>query len=94
MARRFRNACGPWIREKRNERGLTQDQLAARLVMLGLPDMDQMVIAKIEGQHRSLFDYELLVFAKVLQCSVLDLSPDDGLLKKELSDLVEGEKED
>ena len=44
---RFRNAAGPAVRRLRNERGLTQDELAARLVLSGLENADRVWIAKV-----------------------------------------------
>lgn len=92
MPRRYRNASGPQISRIRNQKGLTQDQLAAQLVFRGLTNMDAMVIAKIEGQHRSVFDYELMVIASVLDVTISDLMPGQIHLEKELGDLVSGEK--
>lgn len=92
MPRRFRNSVGPTIRRLRVERGLTQDALAARLVLGGLTNADRVWVAKIESQIRSVFDYELAVIASVLGVKADDLLPEERKLKKDLQALQEGEK--
>jgi len=69
MAERFRNILGPNIRKWRKRAGLSQDDLAARLQLAGLENIDRVAVAKIESQIRSLFDYELLVIGTVLKIS-------------------------
>ena len=80
------------ISKIRKERGLTQDQFAARLSMKGLENFDQMVVAKIEGQHRSLFDFELVVIAEVLDTPIAELTPSPRKLRPDLSNLQEGRR--
>lgn len=91
MPRRFRNSIGPAVRRLRIERGLTQDELAARLVLGGLTNADRVWVAKIESQIRSVFDYELAVIASVLGVKADDLLPEERKLKKDLPALQEGE---
>jgi transcriptional regulator with XRE-family HTH domain len=62
----------------RNSHGWTQAELAAKVQIAGL-DLDRADIGKIESQLRSLFDYELFLFAGVLGVTSSDLSP--GLKK-------------
>ena len=93
MSRRFRNISGPEIRRHRMAKGLSQDQLAARLQMAGLEHMDRVVVAKIESQIRSAFDWELAVIAEVLGVEVSALLPEKRKLKRDLPDLVRGKKE-
>jgi transcriptional regulator with XRE-family HTH domain len=50
MAKRFRNILGPKIRELRQRAGLSQDDLAARLQLAGLENLDRVAVAKIESQ--------------------------------------------
>src|SRR4051812_69122 len=91
MARRFRNVVGPKVRHFRERLGLTQDQLAARLQLAGLENFDRVTVAKVESQIRSVFDFEAIVFAKVLQVESGDLmaySP--AALKTALPRLLEG----
>lgn len=92
MPRRFRNSVGATVRRLRVERGLTQDALAARLVLAGLTNADRVWVAKIESQIRSVFDFELAVIASVLGVKADDLLPDERKLKKDLPALQEGEK--
>jgi transcriptional regulator with XRE-family HTH domain len=73
MARRFRNIIGPKVRKLRAELGLTQDQLAARLQLAGLTNVDRVTVAKIESQIRSVYDFEVLVLANVLKVDANDL---------------------
>jgi len=74
------------------KKGLTQDQLAARLQLTGLHSCDRVTVAKIESQIRSVFDYELPVLAGVLGVSGDDLFPSTRQLKASLDDLIAGEK--
>lgn len=69
MSQRFRNILGPNIRKWRKKAGLSQDDLAARLQLAGLENIDRVAVAKIESQIRSLFDYELIVIGIVLKVS-------------------------
>lgn len=93
MPRRFRNACGPLIRKARDARGWTQDELAAKLQLAGLLQFDRVAVAKVESQIRSLLDYELAVFAEVLEVEVAELLPSFKSVKRELEDLIKGERE-
>ncbi len=59
---------------------LTQDQLAGRLAVLGLP-LDRGTIAKIEVGLRCVYDYEIPVLAQALGVDVrwlLGVSPAAG----------------
>lgn len=80
MSQRFRNILGPNIRKWRKKAGLSQDDLAARLQLAGLENIDRVAVAKIESQIRSLFDYELIVIGTVLK-----ISPDELLATSERS---------
>ena len=51
---------------------LTQEDLAARLTVLGLP-MDRSTVSRIENQSRSLNDIEAWYFAKALRVSFREL---------------------
>ena len=55
--------------------------------------MDRVVVAKIESQIRSAFDWELAVIAEVLGVEVSALLPGKQKLRKELPDLVRGRKD-
>lgn len=90
MAKRFRNCIGPQVRTLRKEKGLTQDQLAARLNLAGLHTFDRVTVAKVESQIRSIFDFEAIVIAEVLGVTVEKLSPTKRELKKSLDELIAG----
>ena len=90
MATRFRNITGPGIRKARERAGFTQDQLAAKLQLAGLVNFDRVTVAKVEGQIRSVYDYELVVVARVLKCEVIDLMPGRRAVDDALGDLVGG----
>ncbi len=92
MARRFRNCIGPRVRRLRIDRGWTQDNLAAKLQLAGLDGFDRVVVAKIESQLRSAFDYEAAVIARVLGVTLDELMPGKSVLDKDLEDLVAGER--
>ncbi len=68
---------------------MTQEELSVRLQLFGL-DMDRTAVAKIESQLRSVFDFELIVFARTLKVSTDALCPEDRQLKKQLPALMEG----
>lgn len=89
--RRFRNIAGPIIRRLRNARGWTQAELAAKIQIVGL-DLDRADIGKIESQLRSLYDFELFLFAVVLGVSASDLNPGLKKAKADLSTLQSGYK--
>ncbi|HRH98291.1 MAG TPA: helix-turn-helix transcriptional regulator [Prosthecobacter sp.] len=91
MVRRFRNILGPNVRTLRQRAGLTQDDLAARLQLAGLENMDRVAVAKIESHIRSLFDFEVIVFAGVLKVSVEELmAVPHQRLKSQLPSLILG----
>jgi transcriptional regulator with XRE-family HTH domain len=52
-----------------SEPALTQDALSGRLARLGI-QLDRAAIAKIENNHRHVFDYELKALANVLGVEV------------------------
>jgi transcriptional regulator with XRE-family HTH domain len=72
--------------------GLTQEQLAAKLQIAGLHSMDRVAVAKIESQIRSLFDFELALFARVLETDPASLLPSRKALQNDLDSLIEGQR--
>ena len=90
MPRRFRNTAGPFVRRLRVKKSLTQDQLAARLVLEGLGNADRVWVAKVESQIRSVFDFELVVIAAALGVTPDELLPKAKELKKSLGALQDG----
>ena len=61
-----RNMIGPQLRQIRNERGLSQPQLAELLQRKGW-DISRDTLAKIEDQRRWVSDFESAFLAEVLQ---------------------------
>ena len=68
------NIIGPQVRKLRNERGLSQAQLAARLEVLGL-EISRAGLSKIEAGLRCVADAELPVIAQALKVAIIDLFP-------------------
>lgn len=62
-----RNIVGPKVHEarKRAKPPVTQNELAARLQVMGLR-LDQSAISKIEKGQRPVFDYEVAALAQAL----------------------------
>lgn len=62
-----KNIIGRRVAEARRrcEPALTQDALSGRLARRGI-QLDRAAIAKIESNHRRVFDYEVKVLAEVL----------------------------
>lgn len=61
-----RNIISSRLVEARKKQGLSQEELAARLQILGA-GIDQQAISKIEHDNRIVTDYELLYFCKALK---------------------------
>lgn len=59
-----KNAIGPIIRKLRNQKGWTQEELAAKLQLKGW-DCTRSWLAKIEAQQVGVKDFELLYFRAV-----------------------------
>src|SRR5206468_2856444 len=77
MARDIRpagNIVGPRVRRLRNARGWSQPELAARCQRIGW-DVGRDIIARIESQVRLVTDSEILLLARALGTSVLELFP-------------------
>lgn len=68
------NILGPKLRQVREERGWTQDQVAAKCQVLGF-DLTRGTLAKIESRVRAVSDHEIPYLAKVLRCSIESLFP-------------------
>ena len=66
------NICGKNVRKLREQKKMSQDQLAAKLQTEGL-GVNQNSISRIETGKRVVADYELKVLADVLNASVDDL---------------------
>lgn len=66
------NVAGHHVRELRMKRGLSQEQLAAKLQLMGY-SIGQKAISRMETGDRVVTDYELLLLAQVLNVSPLQL---------------------
>ena len=66
------NIIGETVREQREKLNISQEQLAARLQLLGL-DTNQKAISRIENGSRVVPDYEISYYAKALSVSILRL---------------------
>ncbi|MBX4270330.1 helix-turn-helix domain-containing protein [Clostridium estertheticum] len=67
-----RNIIGNKIKEFRVNADITQEELTARLNILGL-DIDRPMISKIENCSREIVDYEIKTIAEALKVSIEDL---------------------
>lgn len=63
------NICGQNVRKLREEKKMSQDQLAAKLQTAGL-GVNQNSISRIETGKRIVADYELKILAQVLNVPV------------------------
>lgn len=73
------NVCGIHIKKAREQRGWSQEELAAKLQLENV-SLSQKAISRIERQERVVSDYELLVLSHVL-CVGVDwlLGEDQGI---------------
>ncbi len=71
------NISGISIRKFREAAGLSQEQLASALQLLGL-DISQKAISRTETGSRVVPDYELLYYAKALKTTILELLEDES----------------
>ncbi|GHV07160.1 hypothetical protein FACS1894217_07370 [Clostridia bacterium] len=58
------NACGAIVRTLREERGLSQEQLAAKLQCEGI-NLAQKAVSRIELGSRVVADFELVALARI-----------------------------
>ncbi len=66
------NIIGPQIRELREQKEMTQEQLAARCNIVGL-NISRSTLAKIESKVRRVTDSEVVLLAKALKVNVGEL---------------------
>jgi transcriptional regulator with XRE-family HTH domain len=69
-----RNAIGVMVRRVRNQRGWTQEVLAAKCEVAGCA-ISRGTLAKIEAQIRTATDIETFVLASVLKVGIDSLYP-------------------
>lgn len=65
-----RNIVGAKIEARRKELNMKQKDLLAQLQVAGL-DINASGLSKLEGQVRSVYDYELIIISQVLGVSIL-----------------------
>ena len=70
-----KNVIHARLRYYRKLRGLTQEQLVAKLQVLNV-NMDQQMLSRIENNRRIVTDYELACLCKVLNLTERDLLAD------------------
>ena len=68
-----KNIISSRVRELRNQRGLSQEQLAARMQTMNC-NIDQQMISKIEKNNRQVTDFELACL-----CMCLEITPNEML---------------
>lgn len=70
------NICGLVIRDLRRKKHLTQNELAAKMQVMGI-DVEQTAISRIETGNRVVADYELRAFANVFGVKMEDLMEEE-----------------
>lgn len=68
-----KNIISSRVRELRNQKGLSQEQLAARMQTMNC-NVDQQMISKIEKNNRQVTDFELACL-----CKCLEITPNEIL---------------
>ena len=71
-----KNICGERVKEYRRKLSLSQEQLAARLQILGVI-IERDSVSRIELGTRFVTDYELLALSKILGTSIASLLGSD-----------------
>ena len=66
------NVCGKNIKKIRKEQKITQDELCARMQVMGY-QISGSDISKLENGKKFITDFELVGFSKALKVSILDL---------------------
>lgn len=76
-----RNIIGENLKLLRVEKGLSQEQLANKLHLLGL-NLDRSAISRIERYSREVYDYEISYFAAALDVNIINFYKDINIQKK------------
>lgn len=66
------NVCGKNIKKIRKEQKITQDELCARMQVMGY-QISRSDISKLENGKKFITDFEIVGFSKALKVSILDL---------------------
>ncbi|KZL91701.1 helix-turn-helix domain-containing protein [Clostridium magnum] len=69
MNSNYSNLIGTNIRKMRISHNLSQEDLAAKLNILGL-DIDRSALSRIENRQREVNDYEIFYLAKIFNVNV------------------------
>jgi transcriptional regulator with XRE-family HTH domain len=75
------NLVGPQVRKWRDERGWSQERLAAKLQLRGW-DISRDSVASLESQRRRVPDCEILFLARVLGVGLTELFPKNVVLSR------------
>ncbi len=67
-----KNIIGKRLLERRKECGLNQKDLLTKLQLKGI-EMSSSSLSKIEGQQRTVKDYELAAFCEILEIDAREL---------------------
>lgn len=67
-----RNIIGDNVRRLRKEQKITQEELTAKLQVVGL-DINRPMLTRIELKQREVYDYEALGIANVLNIPIEEL---------------------
>lgn len=70
--KRFLNVSGKNIKEIRKKQKITQEDLCARMQIMGFK-LSRSDISKLENGKRFVNDVEIVAFSKALKVSILDL---------------------
>ena len=63
-----KNICGERIKSVRKTKKLTQSDICAQMQTRGII-LDQYSLSRIENGTRFITDFELMIFAEILDCS-------------------------
>ena len=74
MSAQHKNVVGPQVRKRRYSLGILQEDLAARLQILGW-QIDPAGVSKIESQLIWVSDFEMLCLSDALKIAVTELLP-------------------
>lgn len=66
------NICGKNIKKIRKEQKITQDELCARMQVMGY-QISRSDISKLENGKKFITDFEVFGFSKALKVSILEL---------------------
>lgn len=69
-----KNIVGPQVRRFRDQRGWSQAMLAAKCQLIGW-DITRSIVAAIEGRVRWVGDFEMVILAKALRTTPVELLP-------------------